>query len=437
MADGGKLNDVPLRCKGEAAGQGGGLLGLPLSNRGVNRSALSEAVLANVRESVQRTWAGIDWVAGSVDLWEFLQEAGWLGECTMLDGLAEHLRAYGPKKKIREADENGELITGERQVFVPPGDVERSIVKKAFAWLFEGCGLVLATDAGPSSFYAYRWVLTNVFGDHAGMIELGGELTQRKNGHPSLRFELTGLGCQLFELRGDMSADHAQRWCALRAKLERVDAQLSRVDIAYDDFDGQKGLELAKCMYDLGEFDYKFGGAMKRPQAKGFEDYGSNKGCTFYVGNSTSEKQLRVYEKGKQLGDPDSPWVRWELQLRGSTRKRMALDVLVKPMDYMRGAFACLDFVSSCMARLVVTKEATKATFKSVLRHVKRQYGPFMNYLRVVSDDPEMLQRVVEALGTDKVPKWARKGRLDREDALAFIQVPVSNEEIEDGYGDR
>ena len=288
-------------------------------------------MLRRAVESPSRTWAGIDWVAGSVDLWDLLDESGWRRKTTSMtgdtvdigsmDGLATYLRAYGPKRKEEtQANEDGELVTGKRYVFVPADAIVQGLAQSAFTWLFEGTGLVLAAEAGPGTFYAYKYLLTNVWGDVAGMIELGGELTQRKGGRPSLRFELTGLGCAIFENRGEASTDHAQRWCALGAKLQRVAPMLTRIDTAFDDFDGKRNLDLARCMYAIGEFDYSFGGERKRPQAKGFDDYGSGKGSTFYVGNSSSEKQLRVYEKGKQLGDPDSNWVRWEMQMRSSTR---------------------------------------------------------------------------------------------------------------------
>lgn len=400
---------------------------LPSANRGVRRSGSDEAALSWAVKSALRTWAGIDWLAGSVDLWDLLSECGWRGEHTTLDGLAAHLRAYGPKKKGTEADENGELVTGKRAPFVPADAVVTSIAQAAFRHLFEGTGLVLASEAGPGSFYAYKYLLTNVWGDVAGMIELGGELTQRKGGRPSLRFELTGNGCGLFEHRGDPSADHAQRWCALRAKLERVGTMLTRVDIAYDDFDGVRNLALARCMYEVGEFDYTFAGERHRPQYKAFD--ASKGGNTFYVGNSTSEKQLRVYEKGKQLGDEDSSWVRWELQMRSSTRKRITLDVLSDPMAYMRGAFQCLDFVASCMARLEVAGEVTKATAKSVLRHVKRQYGPTIFQLVRLAPSPEHLHQLITALAVDKVPRWAKTGRLTWADVPGLINGPDDDNE--------
>lgn len=426
----------------------GGAARLPSSNRGVNRSGSSEArrealargrnlrgaveeELRTAAESTARTWAGIDWLAGSVDLWDLLTEADWQSKYASLDGLAAHLRAYGPKAKPKglQADENGEVVTGKRIPFVPADAVVASIVQAAFRYLFEGTGLVLAVEAGPGSFYAYKYLLTNVFGDFAGSIEVGGELTQRKGGRPSLRFELTGLGCGLYEHRGAPSADHAQRWCALRAKLERCGTMLTRVDTAFDDFDGHRSLALAQCMYEVGEFDYSFGGKRHRPQAKGFDDWGSGKGSTFYVGNSSSEKQLRVYEKGKQLGDLDSPWVRWELQMRSSTRKRITLDVLSDPMGFMRGAFECLDFVSSCMQRLEVANEVSKATAKSVLRHAKRMYGSTLNEIRKLAPDPDELLQVITALSVDKVPKWAKTGRLNWSDVPGLINRPDDEED--------
>lgn len=416
----------------------GGLARLPSSNRGVRRSGSGEAQLRNAAEVSSRTWAGLDWLAGSVDLWDLLGEAGWRrksanvnGEMTELcsiDALATFLRAFGPKpKQETDANDQGELVTGRRAPFVPADDVVQSIVRAAFDYLFAGTGLVLATDAGPGSFYAYKFALTNVWGDFAGSIEVGGQLTQRKGGRPSLRFELTGLGCSMFEQRGDASADHAQRWCALRAKLERVGTMLTRVDTAFDDFDGVRNLALARCMYEVGEFDYSFGGERKRPKFKAFTSSGD--GDTFYVGHSSSEKQLRVYEKGKQLGDPDSPWVRWELQMRSSTRKRISLDVLDRPLEYMRGAFECLDFVATCVQRLVVTEEATKATVKSVMRHAKRMYGATLDQLMRLAPSQEDFLALMESMRRDKVPRWAKTGRLTWADVSGLSEGSGNYEE--------
>lgn len=412
---------------------------LPSANRGVRRSGSDEAVARWARESTDRTWGGLDWVAGSVDLGDLLDETRWWARAENLEGdfehvgdlegLAAHLAAYGPRpKKETEADENGELVAGKRAPFVEPDQVIRSIVQTAFLYLFEGTGLTLAADAGPGSFYAYKFALLNVWGEMAGMLELGGSLTVRKGGRPSLRFELTGLGCAMYEQRLDPGADHAQRWLALRAKLERVGALLTRIDVAFDDFDGKRNLALVRCMYEVGEFDYTFAGERKRPKYKAFE--ASDGGDTFYIGQSSSEKQLRVYEKGKKHGDPDSPWTRWELQLKSSSRKRVALAVLTDPLEYMRGAFACLDFVSSCMQRLEVQNAVSKATVKSVLRHARRMYGATLKQIRrLAPSDADFQSLIEEVLTVDKVPRWAKTGRLTWADVTGINQCPGPDEQ--------
>ncbi|WP_052107763.1 replication initiation factor domain-containing protein [Aerolutibacter daejeonensis] len=397
--------------------------------------------MENSRTAETRTWAGLDWVSGSVDLWDLLREVGWGGTVRNIlgdeqprmgfDDLAAHLRGFGPRPKS-DADANGELVVGKRAQFIPPDATCLDIAHRAFSYLFADSGLVLAADAAGGAFYAFRWMVTNVWGEPAGMIELGGCMAERKGGRPSLRFELTGLGCSIVEQRGNASADHAEPWCALSAKLTRVGGLLTRVDIAFDDFDGHRNLAMARCMYEIGEFDYRFGGELHRPKYQAFEKSHGG-GSSFYVGHSSSERQLRVYEKGKKAGDQESPWVRWEVQMRSSKRRRIALDVLTDPIAYMRGAFAALDFVSSCLQRLAVANEVSKATLKSVRRHVKRQYGTTVYALMQMAPDRESFCDLIETFGRDGVPRWMKAGRLTWADVAGTSQCPDSTEENGNG----
>ena len=88
-----------------------GALGrLPSANRGVSRSGSDESLLRAAKDSPSRTWAGLDWLAGSVDLWDLLGEADWRSEFADLHGLEDaryalevaaagghHLMLSGPK----------------------------------------------------------------------------------------------------------------------------------------------------------------------------------------------------------------------------------------------------------------------------------------------------------------------------------------------------
>ncbi len=43
-------------------------------------------------------------------------------------------------------------------------------------------------------------------------------------------------------------------------------------------------------------------------------------GRTLYIGKRENGKMLRIYEKGKHLGNPVSSWVSVELELKGKNR---------------------------------------------------------------------------------------------------------------------
>ena len=60
---------------------------------------------------------------------------------------------------------------------------------------------------------------------------------------------------------------------------------------------------------------------------------------------------MRVYEKGKQLGDTSSPWVRWELELHNRDRI-IPWDVLLEPGKYLAAAYPCMDWVSAGMMKI-------------------------------------------------------------------------------------
>ncbi|TWQ31919.1 replication initiation factor domain-containing protein, partial [Xanthomonas vasicola] len=177
---------------------------------------------------------------------------------------------------------------------------------------------------------------------HVGIIEFGGEECRRKDGTYTARIELTGTGCGMVSAA---RCGHAKRWLELRAKLESCAGRLTRVDTAADDLLGKYPLKLAQTWYSSGEFDNRG----QRPKAQLIDDYDSGDGKTLYVGTKKSEKQLRVYEKGREQGDKESPWVRYEAQFKASNRKDLSLDILRDPAGYLLGAYPVLHFLN-CVA---------------------------------------------------------------------------------------
>jgi len=97
--------------------------------------------------------------------------------------------------------------------------------------------------------------------------------------------------------------------------LTGCDFRIGRLDAAWDDFEGRFGTPNdAAAKYADGGFTPERGPRSEKAQL--IDDLGSGAGCTFYLGDRVS-RLLRIYGKGKQLGNKASPWVRYELQLMG------------------------------------------------------------------------------------------------------------------------
>ena len=337
--------------------------GLPASNRGVSEFRNAEGTLH----------VGIDWLSASVDLFATLREVGFMDNDTI-----EDVRNW-----IDASAENA-----------------RVAALQVFCWFFGGLGLELGETAGGGRFYLYRVRIIDAAGEFVGMVELGGENCRRADGTYTGRIELTGEGCRTLSAA---RCGHAQRWLELRAKLESCAGRLTRVDVAADDLLGKYPLKLAQSWYAAGEFDQRG----QRPKAQLVDDYDSGDGKTLYVGGKKSEKQLRVYEKGREQGDKASEWVRYEAQFRASNRKELPLDLLRDPAGYLLGAYPVLRFLHCVALRIDITKAAVDATWKSARRHLKRQYGATLNFIARHCPTPEALEAVIKTCTSHRLPAWA------------------------------
>ncbi|MEE7546138.1 replication protein [Xanthomonas sp. Kuri4-1] len=337
--------------------------GLPSSNRGVSEFRNADGTLTVV----------IDWFSASVDLMAALRQIGFLDR------------------------DNAEEV---RQWMDASGENARVVAMQVFCWFFAGLGLELDQEARGGQFYLWRLRIVNADGKHVGLVELGGENCRRADGIYTARIELTGEGCKAMSAA---RCGHAKRWLELRAKLESCAGRLTRVDVAADDLIGAYPLKLAQTWYADGEFDNRG----QRPKAQLVDDYDSGDGKTLYVGGKKSEKQLRVYEKGREQGDRLSEWVRYEAQFRASNRKELPLDLLRDPAGYLLGAYPVLKFLRCVATRIDITKAAVEATWKSARRHIKRQYGATLNFITRHCPTPEALHAVIHTCTSNKLPAWA------------------------------
>ncbi|MDV0438272.1 replication initiation factor domain-containing protein [Xanthomonas sacchari] len=177
---------------------------------------------------------------------------------------------------------------------------------------------------------------------------------------------LTGQGCT-----------HVPSWPYVERIADDLGAHLTRADIAVDDHSGLTfDVEYFRQAYHQGAFTSNG----RPPQARHQSDEGSGKGCTLYVGQK-GHKELCVYEKGKQLGDPESPWVRCELRLYAK-RIDLPLDVLTNPGKYYRGAYAILaDLVIGELDRLQLKERMVNPSAKAMIDFIDTQAGTALRVL--------------------------------------------------------
>lgn len=94
-----------------------------------------------------------------------------------------------------------------------------------------------------------------------------------------------------------------------RLALEHYGARITRLDAAFDDLCGDlPDVRFWRDEAVSGAFD---GRGSLRPSRSFVDDLGSGAGSALYVGKK-GDKQLNIYEKGKQNGDPLSPHLRFE-----------------------------------------------------------------------------------------------------------------------------
>lgn len=171
-------------------------------------------------------------------------------------------------------------------------------------------------------------------------------------------------------------------WVRLTTWLSDRHASIRRIDLAHDDFTGQTyNIDWMRAQYQGTGFTGRDG---RKPRSFliGDWDHGE-KGRTYAVGSRLSGKYLRGYEKGKQLGDSESPWFRLELELLAKNRL-IPLDALLHPGRYLAGAYPCLSGLDVTPASVPTQIKAAGIRYNALIEHIRRQYGQAINLVQAV-----------------------------------------------------
>jgi phage replication initiation protein len=217
--------------------------------------------------------------------------------------------------------------------------------------------------------------------DSIGLARWGGD-SQRGR----VLFSMMGKGCAL-----------VNDWAALASWLQEHRARITRADVAHDDHEGRvASIEWAIEQYRAGGFNA--GG--RRPAHSVFGDWldgaAAAAGRTLTIGNRASGKHCRIYEKGKQLGEPSSRWTRIEVEWRNQDRV-IPFDVLTRPGQYLAGAYPCLRALDAEQCRLRTVAKGGSISFDKAMENAKQQTGKLVHLaLRVYGGDcGEVVLRLV------------------------------------------
>lgn len=232
------------------------------------------------------------------------------------------------------------------------------------SFLFGTQGEIICTALRdkPWQFYRQSAVIIDREGEMVGRIGCGG------NGG-TICVSLSGAGTRW-----------VRNWERCAIAVTKLRGKLSRVDVAFDDYEGSC-LDVHAMRERANAGDFAMGG---RPPAHRFlSDEGHGSGSTLYVG-SKGHKELCIYEKGKQLGIKESPWTRAEVRMYGK-HVELPVDVLVNPLPYLLGAYSVLqEVITGVCTRLKTIAKTVEASGEAMLRYLHRQVGPSLNLLREV-----------------------------------------------------
>lgn len=250
-------------------------------------------------------------------------------------------------------------------------------IKDIFAWVL---GLRRTGEVGNWKIYksglnGYKYALGMPY--QAGIVHVG---------HSS--------GTSLVTISGQGALVATAGWeLRLHRFLTDVKGWLTRIDMAFDDYEGQY-FPVRTMREKAKEGAFCRAGRPPKIELRGAweQDDPNNSGLTLYVGTRMSGKFTRIYEKGKQLGDESSPWVRAEVELHNSCYQ-LTLDMLLKPTQWFAAFYPVFESIQYVGDRqeLEYKERVVIGTLEHSIKWIKHQAGGHLAAIRQMYSDTELL----------------------------------------------
>lgn len=152
--------------------------------------------------------------------------------------------------------------------------------------------------------------------------------------------------------------------------------KITRVDLAHDDINPLNDILYYKQLF----LDGGFASHGKPPSGRFMDDFDSGSGKTLYVGKKKNGKEACIYEKGKQLGDSQSSWVRVEGRITDVDRV-VPFDVILHPDQYLSALYPPFQYLAANQAYIEIITKHTQIAFDSLLEYAGIAYGKLLYYM--------------------------------------------------------
>ena len=95
------------------------------------------------------------------------------------------------------------------------------------------------------------------------------------------------------------------------------------------------------------------------------------------------DKLLRAYEKGKQLGDKNSEWVRLEVELKAK-HTHIPFDAVINPSDYFINLYPCFKelfiYDDQKQSRIEYVKRSVSIKIDKGVDILRHQFGRWLAF---------------------------------------------------------
>lgn len=213
-----------------------------------------------------------------------------------------------------------------------------------------------------------------------GTIGVGGTHTAG-----TMLVDLTGTGCSVIK-----------DWVMIHDLMLELSARITRCDVAVDFLDGEVTIDQIRQLYFSGEFNAGGRTPSYFEYSGGSLDSEGFKGRTFEIGKRKNGKLVRAYEKGRQLGNMFSLWVRIEVEL-GSRDRVIPYDIVVQPTIYFIGAHKALSaFVEGSAERIKTIQSRSDIDLDRSVLWIRNSAGKHIDQLlkHKFNDVAEFLEAV-------------------------------------------